>query len=50
VKKLTKNQTRLLLNHSKHHSKKHLNMMRNKMKSGGSFKNAHLKAQKEVGT
>tara|TARA_R100001440_G_scaffold68119_1_gene89555 strand:+ start:1337 stop:1489 length:153 start_codon:yes stop_codon:yes gene_type:complete len=50
MKKLTKNQKRLLLNHSQHHSKKHMKMMRESMRLGSSFKSAHSKAQKEVGT
>ena len=35
--------------HSKHHSKKHMNMMRSDMRKGMGFKQAHQKAIKRVG-
>ena len=35
--------------HSKHHSKKHMNMMRRDMQKGMGFKQAHQKAIKRVG-
>lgn len=46
-KKLTNAQK--LKEHSKHHSSKHMVMMRKDMKSGMSFSAAHKKAQKAVG-
>ena len=38
-----------LKEHSKHHTKKHIDMMRKDMKAGMSFTAAHKKAQKLVG-
>ena len=35
--------------HSKHHSKKHMNMMRKEMLAGKTFGQAHKKAKKLVG-
>tara|TARA_Y100001937_G_scaffold112711_1_gene160593 strand:+ start:80 stop:232 length:153 start_codon:yes stop_codon:yes gene_type:complete len=48
--KLTKKQEDTLQKHSKHHTSKHIRMMRIAMKKGLSFTKAHKKAQKEVGT
>jgi len=48
-KKLTDAQNKKLKEHSKHHSSKHMAMMRKDMKSGMSFTAAHKKAQKMVG-
>ena len=49
VKKLTKRQEETLKKHSKHHSAKHMAMMRKEMKGGSTFTAAHKKAQKKVG-
>ena len=38
-----------LREHSKHHTKKHMDMMKKDMKAGMSFNAAHKKAQKLVG-
>jgi len=46
---ITKKQNSTLLKHSKHHSKKHMALMRRLMKQGRSFTQAHKSAQKEVG-
>ena len=48
-KKLSDAQNKKLKEHSKHHSSKHMAMMRKDMKSGMSFTAAHKKAQKMVG-
>ena len=47
--KLTPKQIITLNKHSKHHSKKHMDMMKKLMREGSSFKAAHTKAQKDVG-
>ena len=49
MKKLTPQQIVTLNKHSKHHSKKHMDMMKKLMREGSSFKAAHNKAQKQVG-
>ena len=46
---LTKRQQETLKKHSKHHSSKHMAMMRKEMRAGKSFTEAHKKAQKAVG-
>lgn len=46
---LTKRQQDTLKKHSKHHSAKHMAMMRKEMRGGMSFTAAHKKAQKAVG-
>ena len=46
---LTKRQQDTLKKHSKHHSTKHMAMMRKDMRAGMSFSAAHKKAQKAVG-
>lgn len=46
---LTKRQQDTLKKHSKHHSSKHMAMMRKEMRAGMSFSAAHKKAQKAVG-
>jgi|TARA_R100001443_G_scaffold8502_1_gene17836 hypothetical protein len=46
---LTKRQQDTLKKHSKHHSAKHMAMMRKEMRAGTSFTAAHKKAQKAVG-
>ena len=46
---LTKRQQDTLKKHSKHHSAKHMAMMRKEMRAGKSFTAAHKKAQKAVG-
>ena len=48
-KKLSDAQNKKLKEHSKHHSSKHMAMMKKDMKSGMSFTAAHKKAQKAVG-
>jgi len=48
-KKLTDRQKTALKNHSKHHSTKHMAMMRKEMRAGKTFSAAHKKAQKMVG-
>ena len=35
--------------HRKHHSKKHIELMKNEMKKGKTFNKAHTLAQKQVG-
>jgi len=47
--KLTPRQIITLNKHSKHHSKKHMDMMKKLMREGKTFKAAHTAAQKEVG-
>lgn len=49
LKALTPAQKRKLKEHSKHHTKKHMDMMKKDMKSGVSFYSAHKKAMKSVG-
>ena len=49
MSKLTPKQIVTLNKHSKHHSKKHMDMMKKLMREGTSFKTAHNKAQKDVG-
>ena len=49
AKGLTTAQENKLKEHSKHHSSKHISMMRKDMKNGMSFTKAHNKAQKAVG-
>ena len=46
---LTDAQKKKLKEHSKHHSSKHMAMMRKDMKAGKSFSQAHNKAKKMVG-
>ncbi len=46
---LTDRQKITLEKHSKHHSKKHMDLMKTKMKSGMSFGKAHKLAQSKVG-
>ena len=46
---LTDAQKKKLKEHSKHHTSKHMAMMRKDMKAGMSFTAAHKKAQKAVG-
>jgi hypothetical protein len=48
--KLTKKQQETLKKHSKHHSNKHMVMMKKLIKQGKSFTAAHKAAQKNVGT
>ena len=36
--------------HSKHHTKRHMEYMRNSMVRGATFTQAHKRAQKAVGT
>jgi hypothetical protein len=38
-----------LKKHSKHHSKKHMKLMKDKMRKGKTFTQAHKLAQKQVG-
>tara|TARA_B100000925_G_C21821919_1_gene393270 strand:+ start:304 stop:465 length:162 start_codon:yes stop_codon:yes gene_type:complete len=46
---LNSSQEKQMKKHKEHHSKKHMDMMRNLMIKGSSFKSAHNKAMKEVG-
>ena len=48
-KRLTKGQENTMKKHSKHHTTKHMKMMRSKMMQGMSFGEAHKLAQKKVG-
>tara|TARA_Y100000592_G_C5257407_1_gene215661 strand:+ start:301 stop:543 length:243 start_codon:yes stop_codon:yes gene_type:complete len=41
--------TGIMKEHSKHHSPKHMKMMRQDMSKGMSFEKAHKKAMKQVG-
>tara|TARA_A100001391_G_scaffold199591_2_gene182831 strand:- start:27 stop:182 length:156 start_codon:yes stop_codon:yes gene_type:complete len=49
-KSLTQRQKDTLKKHSKHHSARHMAMMRKEMRAGKSFTAAHKMAQKKVGT
>jgi len=49
VKKKTTSMADKLKEHSKHHSKKHMDMMRKDIKDGMSFTKAHNRAKKMVG-
>ena len=46
---LTKRQQQTIKKHSQHHSKRHMEYMRNSMKRGATFTQAHKRAQKAVG-
>jgi len=45
-----KKQKTLLSKHATHHTKGHMDEMKTGMKKGSTFKAAHKKAQKKVGT
>tara|TARA_R100000654_G_scaffold13879_2_gene30040 strand:+ start:547 stop:744 length:198 start_codon:yes stop_codon:yes gene_type:complete len=47
--KLTARQQTALDRHAKHHTSKHMAMMRREMRSGSTFTEAHKKAKKKVG-
>ena len=47
--KLTTRQKNKLKEHSSHHTKKHIEFMKRRMRAGDSFTQAHKKAQKKVG-
>ena len=47
--KLTTRQKNLLEKHSEHHSKKHMDYMKQRMRAGDTFKQAHTKAKAKVG-
>jgi len=47
--KLTEKQKKKLEKHSAHHSKKHMDLMKQMMRDGKSFTAAHQMAKKEVG-
>ena len=47
--KLTARQKTLLSKHSEHHSVKHMEFMKRRMRAGDSFTQAHKKAQSKVG-
>ena len=49
VKQLTKRQKDTLSRHSKHHTQKHMAMMRKLMRGGKTFTQAHKEAMKKVG-
>tara|TARA_R100001224_G_scaffold81427_1_gene51216 strand:+ start:148 stop:321 length:174 start_codon:yes stop_codon:yes gene_type:complete len=46
---LTKRQQQTMKKHSQHHTKRHMEYMRNSMKRGATFTQAHKRAQKAVG-
>ena len=48
--KLTDRQKETMKNHSKHHSSKHMKLMKTAMLKGSTFGQAHKLAQKKVGT
>jgi len=48
--KLTKKQKDTLKKHSRHHSVKHMTLMKNLMMQGKTFTASHKEAQKKVGT
>ena len=48
-KELTQRQKDTLKKHSKHHSAKHMAMMKKEMKNGKTFSESHKMAQKKVG-
>ena len=47
--KLTSSQKNKLKEHSAHHSQKHMEFMKRRMRAGDSFTQAHKKAQVKVG-
>ena len=47
--KLTTRQKNLLEKHSEHHSAKHMEFMKRRMRAGDTFTQAHKKAQMKVG-
>ena len=47
--KLTIRQKNKLKEHSEHHSDKHMEFMKRRMRAGDSFTQAHKKAQAKVG-
>jgi len=49
-KTLTNRQKATLQRHSKHHTNKHMSMMKKLMRGGMTFTAAHKRAQKTVGT
>tara|TARA_R110000796_G_C14535162_1_gene432326 strand:+ start:727 stop:888 length:162 start_codon:yes stop_codon:yes gene_type:complete len=49
AKKLTPRQLDTLKKHSKHHTPKHMAVMRKDMKAGKTFTQAHKDAMKKVG-
>jgi|TARA_R100001015_G_C4598244_1_gene153316 hypothetical protein len=49
LSKLTKRQQETMKKHAKHHSKKHMQYMKNSMLRGATFSQAHKRAQKAVG-
>ena len=48
--KLTQKQKDTLKRHSRHHSAKHMTLMKNLMMKGKTFTASHKEAQKKVGT
>tara|TARA_A100001037_G_C15040853_1_gene585421 strand:- start:89 stop:253 length:165 start_codon:yes stop_codon:yes gene_type:complete len=48
-RKLTKRQEGAMRRHAKHHSTKHMKYMKRRMLMGDTFRQAHKKAQKQVG-
>lgn len=46
---ITKKQKSTLSKHAKHHTKKHMTLMRKFMNQGQSFTQAHKATQKEIG-
>ena len=49
VKKLTKRQIATLAKHREHHTKKHMDYMKTRMRNGRTYTAAHKAAMKKVG-
>ena len=49
-KALTKRQEGAMKRHSKHHSTKHMKNIKRRLLMGDTFRQAHKKAQKQLGT
>ena len=47
--RLTKRQEGAMRRHAKHHTAKHMKYMKRRMLMGDTFRQAHKKAQKQVG-
>ena len=50
IKDLTPRQQKTMRSHARHHSLKHMRAMARDMKKGKSFRQAHLSAQRRVGS
>jgi len=49
MKKLNRRQIKVLGKHAEHHSAKHMKIMKDEMRKGKTFTEAHNKAMNEVG-